>query len=196
MKRILLFLMIYFIGTSVFAQSPELMSYQSVIRNAAGALIANQPVGMRISILQTTGLGTPVPVYVETQTPTTNQNGLSTIKIGAGTIVSGNISTINWNNGPYFLQTETDPTGGTAYSISFIGQMLSVPYALYAKNSGGSNTGWNIQGNTATDADFIGTTNDKPLIFKDDWKKVLEPSHIKYQISIMTDAAVPVVKDF
>jgi hypothetical protein len=91
---------------------------------------------MRISILQTSPSGTAV--YVETQTPTTNTNGLVSIEIGGGTILSGNFSTIDWANGPYFIKTETDPTGGTSYTIAGTSELLSVPYALYS-NLGGFN---------------------------------------------------------
>jgi len=85
--------------------------------------------------LQGTSSGTAV--YVETQTPTTNTNGLVSLEIGAGAGVSGNFTTIDWANGPYFIKTETDPTGGTSYSITGISQLLSVPYALHADNVSG-----------------------------------------------------------
>src|SRR5437764_8880255 len=75
-------------------------------------------------------------MYVETQATTTNMNGLVSIEIGNGTVVSGNFSTINWANGPYFIKTETDPTGGTNYTVGGTSQLMSVPYALYAETSG------------------------------------------------------------
>ena len=118
---------------SVFAQSPEKMSYQAVIRDASDNLVTSQAVGMQISILQGSTSGTAV--YVETQTPTTNVNGLVSIEIGAGTVLNGNFTTIDWANGPYFIKTETDPAGGTSYSITGTSQLLSVPYALHAKNA-------------------------------------------------------------
>lgn len=119
---------------NLFAQAPEKFSYQSVIRNSGGALITNQMIGMRIRILQGSESGDPV--YEETHTPTSNANGLISIEIGAGTVLSGEIATIDWADGPYFIQTETDPTGGVHYSISSTHQLLSVPYALYAKTAG------------------------------------------------------------
>ena len=80
-------------------------------------------------------------VYEETHTTTSNANGLVTLEIGGGTVVSGTMATINWANGPYFIKTETDPSGGTNYTITGISQLLSTPYALYAKTSGSSTPG-------------------------------------------------------
>ncbi|NLL28842.1 MAG: hypothetical protein GX259_08585 [Bacteroidales bacterium] len=122
-----------FLPQQVSAQAPEKMSYQAVIRNSSDELVKNTQIGMQISILQGSANGTTV--YVETQTPTTNINGLVSIEIGAGTVVSGDFATIDWKNGAYFIKTETDPSGGTNYSITVTNQLLSVPYALHAKTA-------------------------------------------------------------
>jgi hypothetical protein len=119
---------------SVFAQAPQKMSYQAVIRNSSDALVTSAPVGMRISILQGSSSGTAV--YAETQTPSTNANGLVSVEIGSGTPVTGTFADIDWADGPYFIRTQTDPTGGTAYSITGTSQLLSVPYALYSETTG------------------------------------------------------------
>jgi hypothetical protein len=132
MKKIITIFAAILMTASVFAQAPNKMSYQAVIRNNSNTLVTSSAVGMRISILQTSPSGTAV--YVETQTPITNANGLASIEIGAGTLVSGNFATINWANGPYFIKTETDPNGGTNYSITGTSQLLSVPYALFSAN--------------------------------------------------------------
>jgi hypothetical protein len=50
-----------------------------------------------------------------------------------GTPLTGTFTTIDWSAGPYFIKTEIDPTGGTSYTITGTSQLLSVPYALYAK---------------------------------------------------------------
>ncbi len=121
------------ISTSSFAQAPEKMSYQAIVRNNNDQLVTNQAVGMKISILQGSASGNTV--YSETQTTTTNEDGLVNIEIGNGTVVFGIFSKINWSNSTYFIKIETDPTGGTNYSITGTSQMLSVPYALYAKNA-------------------------------------------------------------
>ncbi len=133
MKKLFTLCVIIALTISIVAQSPQKMSYQAVVRNTSGVLQANQAVGMKISILQGSATGTPV--YVETQTTTTNANGLVTLEIGSGTIVSGTFSGIDWSNGTYFIKTETDPTGGTSYTITGTSQILSVPYALYSKTA-------------------------------------------------------------
>jgi len=124
----------FFIGLSVFAQAPQKFSYQAVIRNSSNQLIINQQVALRISILQGSESGNVV--FSETHSPSTNTNGLITIQVGSGTNISGNINVINWANGPFFIQSETDPTGGNDYTLTTTSQMLSVPYALYAETAG------------------------------------------------------------
>ncbi|PCI93222.1 MAG: hypothetical protein COB15_16750 [Flavobacteriales bacterium] len=133
MKKLYTLLTAVILTATAFAQAPEKMSYQAVVRDASDALVATQAVGMQISILQTTATGTAV--YVETQTPTTNINGLVSIEIGSGTAVSGTFNTIDWSAGPYFIKTETDPTGGTTYTITGTSQLMSVPYALHSKTA-------------------------------------------------------------
>ena len=142
MKKLFTIVVAVLLTASVFlpqqagAQSPEKMSYQAVIRNSSDVLVTNTQIGMQISILQ--GSASRTAVYVETQEPTTNANGLVSLEIGTGTLVSGDFSTIDWANGPYFIKTETDPdgtTGGIAYTITGTSQLLSVPYALHAKTA-------------------------------------------------------------
>ncbi len=133
MKKLFTFLVLIALSVSVFTQAPQKMSYQAVIRNSSGQLVVSHAVGMRISILQGSATGTAV--YVETQSPTTNANGLATIEIGGGTVVTGTFSGINWSTGTYFIKTETDPAGGTNYTIIGTSQILSVPYALYARTA-------------------------------------------------------------
>ena len=133
MKNLLYTLIAIIFSTQLFAQAPNKMSYQAVIRNTSNALVVSKSIGMQISILQSSATGTAV--YVERQFPTTNANGLASIEIGTGTIVSGSFSTINWANGPYFIKTETDINGGSSYTITGTSQLMSVPYALFAANS-------------------------------------------------------------
>jgi hypothetical protein len=133
MKKLFTFLVLVGFTSVAFAQAPEKMSYQAVVRDNGNALVSNQTVGMQISVLQGSALGTAV--YVETQIPTTNANGLVSIEIGMGSVVSGDFSAIDWSAGPYFIKTETDPIGGTNYTITGTSELLSVPYALHAKTT-------------------------------------------------------------
>jgi len=133
MKRLITICAAILMSANLWAQSPDKMSYQAVVRDGSNNLVASTSVGMQISVLQGSANGTAV--YVETQTPTSNANGLVSLEIGSGTVVSGNFTTIDWESGPYFIKTETDPTGGTTYSITGTSQLLSVPYALHAKTA-------------------------------------------------------------
>ncbi len=133
MKQIYTILAAVLLTATVWAQAPEKMSYQAVIRDASNNLVTSQAVGMQISILQNTATGTAV--YVETQTPTTNANGLVSIEIGTGTVLSGDFIAIDWSNDTYYIKTETDLNGGAAYTITGTSQLMSVPYALHAKTA-------------------------------------------------------------
>ena len=113
-------------------QVPEKMSYQAVVRNAANQLVINQNVGIKFSILKSSATG--AVVYAETQNSTTNSNGLFTTNIGSGTVISGSMASINWANDVYFIKSEIDLAGGSNYTITGTQQLLSVPYALNAKN--------------------------------------------------------------
>ena len=134
-KKIYTMIAVLCFTASVFAQAPQKMSYQAVIRNSSDALVTSTPVGMRISIIQGSMFG--ASVYVETQTTSTNANGLVSLEIGTGTVISGTFATINWAAGPYFIKTETDPTGGSAYTIAGTDELMSVPYALFSANAVG-----------------------------------------------------------
>lgn len=134
MKKTLLIILFLCSTHFLNAQVPQKMSYQAVIRNSSNALVTSTAIGMRVSIIQGSTSGTEVYKEVFTPNPVTNANGLVSIEIGAGSPVTGTFANINWANGPYFIKTETDPTGGTNYTITGISQLLSVPYALYAGN--------------------------------------------------------------
>jgi hypothetical protein len=136
MKKLFTLLIITASTLNLLAQPPKGMSFQCVVRNTSGALVVNQTVGMRTTILWGTSLY--VIVYAETYNPEpkTNANGVLTVIIGSGIPSTGTFSSINWQNGPFSVKTEIDPTGGTNYTIVGQSQILSVPYALYAERTG------------------------------------------------------------
>jgi hypothetical protein len=135
MIRIFTLLATLIISVSIFAQSPRKMSYQAVVRNSSGELLVNKDVGMRVSILQDSPTGTEVYKEIYNPNPKTNTNGLVSVEIGGGIALTGDFSDIDWGNGEFFIKTETDPAGGTNYSIAGISQLLSVPYAFHAKTA-------------------------------------------------------------
>jgi len=135
MKKLFTFFVAVLLTASVFAQSPNKMSYQAVVRDLSNNLVANQAVGMKICILQGSISGSSVYEEIFNPNPITNSNGLVTVEIGGGVPLSGNFTTIDWSAGLYFIKTETDPTGGTNYTIIGVSQLLSVPYALHAKTA-------------------------------------------------------------
>jgi uncharacterized protein (TIGR02145 family) len=132
MKKIFLTLFTLLTTVTLWAQAPQRMSYQSVIRDGSNVVVASTPVGIKISLLQGTATGSVV--YSETHRKATNANGLLSLEIGDGTAISGTFAGIDWANGPYLIKTETDPTGGTNYSIPGIAALNSVPYALFSAN--------------------------------------------------------------
>lgn len=162
------FLFSFYFSINSNAQVVSGMTYQAVIRNSSNALIANTIVGVKISIIETSATGTVV--YSEKQYPTTNANGLATFVIGTGTVILGDFFTINWTSGLHFIKTETDPTGGSTYTITNTSQLNTVPYAQFSENSlyaSYSGDSWKRIGNTVNLAtDFIGSTNDVDVVFK------------------------------
>jgi uncharacterized protein (TIGR02145 family) len=134
MIRLLSTSVIVFLSVLLKAQAPNLFSYQAVVRNASNQLLSNQQCRVRISLL--TAPDATISVYAEEHITQTNANGLFSVEIGNGTVLSGNFSSIDWSSGSYFIQNEIDPTGGTNFTISSTQRLLSVPYALYAATSG------------------------------------------------------------
>ena len=133
MKTLISLTIFVFLWINVVAQTPQAINYQAVARNSSGQVLASQPVSFKISILSGSATGTPV--YTETHTgKTTNQFGLVNLAIGKGTPVTGTLSAVAWDTGTYYIKVEMDPAGGSSYQTLGTSQLLSVPYALNAKN--------------------------------------------------------------
>ncbi|HEU0125128.1 MAG TPA: hypothetical protein VFQ56_02385, partial [Flavobacterium sp.] len=152
---LLLFVTITF---KVFAQSPEKMSYQAIIRAQDNSLVVNSRISLKIIVHQGTATGTNV--YQETHSVNTNANGLVSLEIGTGTIITGEFSKIAWDKGPYFIETQVDVKGGTNYNITGVTQLLSVPFALYAKTAGSTTA-------TASRATIVSFTSSRNIAVAD-----------------------------
>ena len=112
MKGLLLFFIAFILYLSGFGQKPDSFFYQALVRNATGELVILKPVSFRISILA--GNASGVVVYIETQTATTNREGLISLAIGNGSDKTGSFNTIDWNADKYFLKVEADPESALA----------------------------------------------------------------------------------
>jgi hypothetical protein len=124
--------LIFVLNMNVYAQAPQGVPYQSIIRNSSGALITNQLVSLRFSIHDSTMLGNVV--YQETHTSTTSNLGMVTLTIGQGTSNIGTFSSVNWGSSAKFIQVELDAAGGSNYVDLGTQQMMSVPYSLFSAN--------------------------------------------------------------
>ena len=129
-KTATLLLILICLYLNSFAQAPERINYQAIVRNSSGEIIANKPVSLKISIHDNTPDGTIV--FQEVHDSTTNKFGLVMLQIGS---ISNNLATINWGNGEKWMQIEADVDNSGNYSDMGTSQLMSVPYALYAANS-------------------------------------------------------------
>ena len=136
----LFFLVLFTPNSKALAQAPDGVNYQAVIRNLSGALIANTTIAIRIQLKQTSASGTIV--FQERHSVTTSAQGVVNLVIGQGTLLGGNFSTVNWATGPYFVSLGVSFTNGTNYLDYGSQQLMSVPYALYAKNAGNQLNQW------------------------------------------------------
>ncbi|MBT3383512.1 MAG: hypothetical protein HN778_18945 [Prolixibacteraceae bacterium] len=171
MKKLsLLIIVLAIISFATFAQVPQCINYQTIVRNSSGATVKDQTVSLKFSILKNTASGQMV--YSEKHTKATNQFGLVNLKIGKGTVLSGVFADIDWGTGNSFLKVYLDLSGGSNYIEMGTTEMVSVPYALYAGSiyvhysndtlyigdqwvylPGGSGTGTGGDGNSVTDYD-------------------------------------------
>ncbi|MDC0630187.1 fibrobacter succinogenes major paralogous domain-containing protein, partial [Flavobacteriaceae bacterium] len=120
--------------TQLQAQAPQGFNYQATVRNSSGDLIVNTNVYFKFNVIQ--GSQTAVPIFTETHYVPTDDLGQVNLVIGQGTASTGVFSEIDWSLGSYYLGIELDT--GNGYVAMGTTQLLSVPYALYAANSGNS----------------------------------------------------------
>ena len=133
MKNYVYILMLTLLSFNINAQTPQGFNYQATVRNSEGALITDANVYFKFNVLQ--GSISSVPVFTEIHYIATDDLGQVNLIIGEGTATEGDFSQIDWSLGSYFLGVELNITG-QSYVAMGTTQLLSVPYALYAANSG------------------------------------------------------------
>ena len=152
MKKLLITLLLALTSTlSLQAQTPQGFNYQATVRNAGGELIVNQNVNFRFNIQQ--GSETSSPIFTETHLVSPDDLGQVNLVIGDGTSIIGDFSQIDWSLGSYFLGIELNT--GAGYVAMGTTQLLSVPFALYAENSGTEASDLQTVLNTGAIADLV-----------------------------------------
>ena len=134
-KYLILALIFMTVSIQLYAESgaPQGFNYQAVVRNSSGSIVASSPVGLKFNIH--TGSPTGSVVYTQADTVITTPDGIFTIVIGGGNITGG-FDSIRWANNTFYLQVMVDIDGGNNYLDMGTSQMVSVPYALYARTAG------------------------------------------------------------
>jgi hypothetical protein len=129
MKYIIIILTVFTLQGPLTAQIPQSVNYQGVVRNASGEPIKDKEIKLRLSVLSSAQQS----LFSETYSVKTNGLGLFAVKLGKGSAVVGNFTTIPWSAGEKLLKVEVDVDGGNNFSL--LGQpeaIVSVPYALQA----------------------------------------------------------------
>ena len=158
MKRILT---LVFTSICILSYAQDGINYQGAATDSNGDALVNQSISLKTSILSGTATGTIV--FSETHSTTTDQFGLFNVVIGQGNSISGIFDDIDWGANNHFLQVELDENGGSNYTMIATTQMMSVPYALYAKNSGLDSSVVSNMIGTALDTLNISQENDEEI---------------------------------
>ena len=183
LTTLLVFMVLVGLNT-IMAQAPQAIPYQGVARNASGNILSNQSIGLRLSIIDLIPAGTVV--YSETHSTVTTNLGLFNLNIGSGTPIVGTLAGVVWGVGAKFIKVEMDPTGGVSYIDMGTTQLNSVPYALFAGQSGSTANGTlNVVPKWTPD----GTTLGSSLLFDDGTNVGLNNPTPAYKFDILHGGA-------
>jgi hypothetical protein len=89
-------------------------AYQAIIRKSNGQINANSDVFLQFSILDGNAFG-PV-LYKEKQALTSDAFGWISTNVGSGTVLNGNLATVNWGSGDKILLIECSTERNGTYS--------------------------------------------------------------------------------
>ncbi len=149
MKR-LLTLLIFAISLQTYAQLPDAFNYQATIRAESGDLLVNTNVTFKVTIYEGQGVG---DTYVESHFVPTDDLGHVNFVVGYGEPLEGSMAEIDWSMGNYWMKVELDT--GQGYVDMGDTKLLSVPYALYALESGGETGDLQSVLDTGSDAEIV-----------------------------------------
>ena len=156
MKRYILITTLFL---SVIGYSQNGINYKALIKDDIGNVIINSTIQIKFIVLQGDA---QINVYEETQSSTTDLNGIIIVNIGEGTVVSGIFNDINWEENDHFLNVKIDT--GSGFIDMGTTQFSAVPYAFHAKKAA------NVTGLEAIDeGNGIGwRLTDRPIAFYGD----------------------------
>lgn len=194
MKRFSLVLVLFllFFSASYGQTVPQGMKYQAVARNLAGAVISNQEIALKVTLLTKGGAG--ATYYTEVHNVTTNQLGLFSLVIGDGKVENGSFKTIPWSTDDVWMQVAIKDKGKSDFALISSSKLLAVPYAFHAgtasqlvsnsrelvgsyatastngtppANTSNGNS-WNAGGNIGTDpvVNYLGTADNVAFIIR------------------------------
>ncbi|MGB1318655.1 MAG: hypothetical protein ACPG5W_10625, partial [Flavobacteriales bacterium] len=119
-----------------------MFNYQGVARDNGGNVLANQNIGLQLSVLS--GSISGAVEYIERHNTTTNAFGLFNVSVGGGAVQSGVFTDVDWAGNSHFIRVEMDASGGASYTLMGASQLLSVPYALSSGDNRWSENGSDI----------------------------------------------------
>ena len=133
-KKITITCVILILPFLMLSQAPELLNYQGVARESNGNVISDQNIRIEISILKIDPQG-PVE-FSEEHSTKTNDFGLFNIRIGEGNNQNGTIADVDWGDYRHYVKVQLDLMDGNGFVNLGTTQLYSVPYALFANESG------------------------------------------------------------
>ncbi len=174
MKKTFFGLIAFLITTVVFAQAPQSINYQAVLRNSSGTVISGQIVNLRFNIINETA----TTVYSEDFTGySINTYGVINVKIGTGTPTIGSFSLLDWRNNNYSIQVEAD--AGSGFEQFTAEEFSSVPYALNTAPEYWTKNGYNLYYVDSASASHNTITVNRPIAISssDDMLELKAPSN-------------------
>ena len=157
-KLIVSIFMLMITSNHLFAQTNNGIFFQAVAKDNASNPAKNRKIFVQSTIIQTSVSG--VKVFIEEHKTSTDAAGMFTISIGNGTRLGGtasNLNTIDWANGPYYLNLKVAISPIAAEnSWDYTKEWLdigttsfgAVPFAYYAANVAGFDTKMNKSDST------------------------------------------------
>jgi hypothetical protein len=162
--------------TSYAQTGTQGMSYQAVVRDAAGKVLANSPVSIKIALVSENK--SIEAYYTEVHQTNTDFLGQINLVIGDGQDKKGTITEVPWGKEQIWLDVALQGEQNSAFKVNSRTQLLSVPYALHAATTSkltedqasekNQSIYWHTGGNTATSpaTHFLGSRDNKDVVVK------------------------------